>query len=322
MNISEIADLWNDLTIPSTGEFTTGFIGDSEIQLALDQNGFRHILLPLGDIEGDVHYIGEFLRVRVKEVGVARFDFVPHLDVYCVNSILFDTFNRLVGSILDVALTSTTPASDSLKCIDEWKSLFLHRRRSTLTPQQRISLFAELGVLKDFVEAQQIVETSSWTGPSKAPHDFEFDTMSLEVKAYGAGSDQVTFHGPLQLDTFEGKPLFLCLRQVEEDEGGNSLLELAQEIEDQVEDPQKFRTTLNKIGVLEDDENLKHYRYSVVRESLFEVNEQTPRIVASSFADGEFPSAIERLRYSVEPEDLITVDAFSNVESWLKEVGK
>ena len=144
--------------------------------------------------------------------------------------------------------------------------------------------------------------------------------MSLEVKAYGSGSDQVTFHGPLQLDNLGNKPLFLCLRQVEEDDGGNSLLELAEEIEDLVEDKQKFRTTLNKIGVLEDDESLAQFKYAVVRESLFEVTDETPRIVASSFADGEFPAGIERLRYSIEPEDLVTGDAYSNVRSWLAEV--
>lgn len=322
MNAAKFSDLWTQLERPTTGEFTMGFVGDTTIRLAVDQEGHHHLLIPAGGFGGSVSQDGDSLRTRIKDVGVAKHRYERHLDVYCVNPALTRTFDRLAATLVEVAAASPRPVDDALKCLGEWKNLFVGQRRRSLTPQQRIGVFAELGVLKDFVEAQQIVDTSSWTGPSKAPHDFEFDTMSLEVKAYGAGSDQVTFHGPLQLDTIEGKPLFLCLRQVEEDEAGNTLLELAQEIEDQVEDSQKFRTTLNKIGVLDDDETLEHYRYSVVRESLFEVNEQTPRIVASSFADGEFPAAIERLRYSVEPEDLITGDVFSNVESWLSEVDK
>ena len=60
----------------------------------------------------------------------------------------------------------------------------------------------------------------------------------------------------------------------------------------------------------------------MIRESLFEVTDETPRIVASSFIDGEVPPGIDRLRYSIEPEDLITGVAYSNVGSWLSEVGK
>ncbi|MFD5867406.1 PD-(D/E)XK motif protein [Corynebacterium sp. NPDC060344] len=322
MNAAKFSDLWAELDRPATGEFTMGFVAETRIRLAVDQEGQHHVLIPAGNYNCSIPHDGDSLRTRIHPVGVDRLRYESHLDIYCVNPSLTRAFDRLAAALIEVAGTSTDPVHDALKCLGEWKNLFIDRRRRSLTPQQRIGIFAELGVLKDFVDAQQIVETSAWTGPSKAPHDFEFDTMSLEVKAYGAGSDQVTFHGPLQLDTIEGKPLYLCLRQVEEDEAGNTLLELAQEIEDQVEDPQRFRTTLNKIGVLDDDEALEHYRYSVVRESLFEVNEQTPRIVASSFADGEFPAAIERLRYSIEPEDLITGDVFSNIDSWLSEVGE
>lgn len=322
MNATRFSDLWSQLDRPSTGEFTMGFVADTTIRLAVDQEGYHHVLIPAGDYRGSAFHDGDSLRTRITDVGVARHRYERHLDVYCVNPALTRTFDRLAATLVEVAGSSDHPVDDALKSLNEWKSLFIDRRRRSLTPQQRIGIFAELGVLKDFVESGQIVETSPWTGPSKAPHDFEFDTMSLEVKAYGAGSEQVTFHGPLQLDSVEGKPLYLCLRQIEENDGGNTLLELAREIEDQIEDPQKFRTTLNKIGVVDDDDALQHFRYSVVRESLFEVTDQTPRIVASSFSDGEFPAAIERLRYSVEPEDLITGDAFSNVESWLSEVGK
>lgn len=317
MNEPKFSDLWAQLSRPTTGEFTMGYAFGTQVRLALDQDGFHHVLIPAGDFGGSVFQDGDSLRVRIRDVGIAPYRYERHLDVYCVNSSLTRTFDRLASTLIDVAAASTNPVKAALECLGEWKHLFMDRRRRSLTPQQRIGVFAELGVLKDFLEAGQIIETSSWTGPPKAPHDFEFETMSLEVKAYGSGSEQVTFHGPLQLDNLEGKPLFLCLRQVEEDEGGNTLLELAEEIEELVEDKQKFRTTLNKIGVLEDDESLAQFKYAVVRESLFEVTDETPRIVASSFADGEFPACIERLRYSIEPEDLVTGETYSNVRSWL-----
>ena len=322
MNAAKFSDLWAQLTRPTTGEFTMGFVGDTPIRLAVDGDGFHHVLIPADDFAGTTYQGGDALRARIRDVGIQKFRYDRYLDVYCVNSTLTHSFDRLAAELIEIAASSSKPVDDALKCLAEWKHLFTGRKRRSLTPQERIGIFAELGVLKDFVDAGQIIETSCWTGPSKAPHDFEFETMSLEVKAYGRGSEQVTFHGPLQLDSLEGKPLFLCLRQVEEDENGLSLLELADEIEDNVDDPQVFRTTLNKIGVIEDDESLQHFKYSVIRESLFEVTDETPRIVASSFIDGEVPPGIDRLRYSIEPEDLITGVAYSNVGSWLSEVGK
>lgn len=324
MTESKFSGMWNQLHIPTSGEFTMGEVARTRsaraIRLALDADGNHHVLIP-GDEYRELSFSeGNALKARMKTIAVEGHEYEPNLDVYCVDSSLTKTFDRLAADLIEVAQTASNPVEDSLRALGEWKSLFSTRRRRSLSPQQRIGLFAELSVLKEFAEAEEIAETSCWTGPNKEPHDFEFEYMSLEVKAYGGGSEFVTFHGPLQMDNLDGKPLYLCLREIEEDDDGVSLLALADEIEDSIEDAAKFRTTVNKLGLHDDDPTLQVTKYRMVKETLIEVNENTPRIVPSSFADGQLPEGIERLRYSVLPAELITDVASGDFRSWLREV--
>ena len=52
MNAAKFSDLWAQLTRPTTGEFTMGFVGDTPIRLAVDGDGFHHVLIPADDYAG------------------------------------------------------------------------------------------------------------------------------------------------------------------------------------------------------------------------------------------------------------------------------
>lgn len=324
MSEPKFSDMWRQLQVPTSGEFMMGDVARTRtgrpIKLALDSEGFHHLLVPADEFADIADRGSGALKVRTKTIGTSGHDYQVFLDIYCVDSSLTATFDRLATELIEVAQFGKSPYDDALEALGHWRSLFSTARRQSLSPQQRIGLFAELSVLKEFAEEQAIIETSCWTGPSRAPHDFEFDYMSLEVKAYGAGTEHVTFHGPLQMDNVDGKPLYLCLREIEEDPDGQTLLELAAEIEDLVEDHAKFRLTINKIGIHDDDATLQSARYRTVKETLMQVTDSTPRIVASSFIDGVVPEGIERLRYSILPEDLITEAASGDFKTWLEEV--
>lgn len=317
---TSLAALWLQLTRPQTGEFMvspiTGTQQGQPIYLAVDKHGRRHLLVPTGEYRAIAISDGSALRVEGKTVTIRDAEYSSFLDIQCTKPEFNDTFDHLLVDVITRLERSGQPADDALQCLEDWRAMFRISARRTLSPSQRIGLFAELGALQDLLRVGLVTDSACWTGPSMAPHDFELSQCSLEVKAHGNASELVTFHGINQLDTHDNKPLFLCLRQIEEDSSGKSLIELAQEIGKQLSDPTTFRDTLNKMGVLDGDLQLNAFRYAVTHESIIEVAESTPKIIASSFARGQLPDGVELVRYAIPPAKLISGEVHATIQEW------
>lgn len=315
-----LAALWPHLTRPKYGEFTVNAVvetrHDQSSYLAVDKHGHRHFLVPTGDYRAITISDGSALRVEGKTVTIRDTEYTSFLDIHCTRPEFNEIFDHLLVDVITRVGADDRPADAALRCLDDWRALFSTTTRRTLSPSQRIGLFAELGVLQDLLTVGAATDSSCWTGPAMAPHDFELSQCSIEVKAYGAESESVTFHGINQLDTHEAKPLFLCLRRIEEDSFGRSLIDLGRDVGKLLSDRTVFQATLNKLGVLDGDLQLNAFRYAVTHESIVKVSEHTPKIIASSFVSGQLPDGIELLRYSVPPEELIVGDVCANIGEW------
>lgn len=323
MMINSLATAWNKMALVADEELTLADIGvtlsGDAMYLAMDNDGSRHLLLPAPDkFERQTLESERSLQVTTRRVNVGGHEALNFLDIFCIDSRSFPVFDELVYDVYQTAKTESDPVNSAEKRLALWSELFKVKSRRTLSARERIGIYAELSVLLDFLMANATVDTTCWTGPSGAPHDFEFETMSLEVKAYGTETDLITFHGAQQLESSDGKELFLCLRKVSEDPEGTTIPELAEEIAEAVANDLDIRSKLNRLGVHADDKALSTIRYAIERESILPVDEQTPRIVASSFISGKVPEEISRLQYSIAPRDLFREDAHANISTLIQ----
>src|SRR5699024_7203650 len=125
---TKFSHTWDQLHVPISGEFTMGEAARTRagepIRIALDANGHRHVLIP-GDEYREFRFSeGKALNARMKTIAGVGHEYKPNLDIFCIDSSLYKTFDRLVGDLIEVAQTSANPVEDSLRALEEWKSLF------------------------------------------------------------------------------------------------------------------------------------------------------------------------------------------------------
>jgi hypothetical protein len=203
----------------------------------------------------------------------------------------------------DVIVRVTTdpnhePVDIAAKDLLRWRSLFSGAGRR-LGPQQLRGLYAELVVLRRLI-AETGGEVETWVGPLKQPHDFAAGGWAVEVKAGGVGETRVRIHGVRQLEPPQGGSLALAHFQVDEDDAGATVPELVAAIREQT-GPTPLTHRLELAGYQTADE--KHYenlRLHVAQETWYEVDADFPRIISTSFVDGQIPTGVDDLHYDVD----------------------
>src|SRR5207302_1095016 len=206
------------------GEFrvaeSTVKCGAAAILFALDDEGNRHLLVPLSEaatVTPDRRSGGVHLRTFVLEEGGATRAF---LDVACRKRHLNEVFTLLAGEMLDeLARDCQDPARVCRAVLLRWRELLEREHGAQLSFEGLVGLYCELLVLRDLTrrDARAVI---AWTGPLGTPFDFTSGSFAIEAKGVmGAGWD-VVIHGLNQLDVAAGTDLWLCvyqLQQVESD---------------------------------------------------------------------------------------------------------
>ncbi|WP_146237748.1 PD-(D/E)XK motif protein [Curtobacterium sp. MCLR17_043] len=291
---------WAVLVPPRTAELSSFVLdqraGESGPRAAVDRAGRRHLLVPHKD-DASILVVEPHSALTTSSRSL-RFGAGPlnYVDIACQDPSLRREFDQICADILEAFDEdgASRAAERSAQVIGRWRRLLRTMRSRALSPEQRIGLFAELNVLRALA-SEGLADADSWTGPEAAPHDFEFNSASIEVKGVGTEADHIVVHGLEQLDELDGKPLHLVIAEVQEDVGGERLADVLAETEAAVARSGALRAKVNKLGYSSEDDT----RLSLGQVFMVQVTAAFPRIITRDLAAG-VPEGLSRLSYHLD----------------------
>lgn len=204
-------------------------VGYADAVLAVDAEGLPHLLVPShAEVAEDRRSAAVWITRRELQVGDEVEVFA---DLGCRDSELVRVFDRLVIEILEVAeRTGERLDLVQARALVEWRHL-LSAARSRISHETATGLFGELTVLCHLARSQPQLALDSWAGPSGAVRDFSHGARAIEVKSRVASStERVRISSLEQLDSRDVDGLLLAVVDVEDDEFGRSLGQLADDV--------------------------------------------------------------------------------------------
>lgn len=267
-----------------------------EILAGVDSLGNRHVLVPLLPAEqfGDAGH-GKTLQLKLIVLPEGRF-----AATVCLDRRLDDIFSQFAKELVESVQESGKPGRDMRIAFGRWRALFSEPAGQRLTKLEEIGLFGELLTLREVLVAGGTVST--WDGPNKSLHDFRLNGWRVEIKTTLAREGlRITVHGVEQLSVPATEDLHLLVYRLEESHTGMNLPELVRDVEMLVDDLVEFELRVRKSGF--DWQDAPHYRtkYTAAEVIGFDVSQPGfPKIVPSSFVEGQVPRGTFQLAYVVD----------------------
>jgi len=276
---------------------------------ALDSEGNRHylILLNTNDL-GIQDTTTRGIGISTRDLIIQGHEAGRYLNVICNDSGGYEAFDLIGGEIADRLATQQEPVCDSVsRVLAKWRRFWGQLPKQMLSREEQIGLFSELWFLCVWLIPQIGIEhsISGWRGPAESRHDFEWPSLSIEVKGTTSTRGRIhSIHGLEQLTAPEsGCLMFFSLRLREEGGANNSLPALISTCRRSLEKAPDylsiFERALAQTGyssVYDSEYSLVKYR--IVDEALFRVEESFPKIDKSSFYKG-VPLGIEKVDYEI-----------------------
>lgn len=299
---------WAVLSSPS-GEALTSFLLDTRAhgeacRVALDRAGARHVLVPVGDEVLQELRQGSTLGTKVRDLTFGGRT-LRYVDVFCTDGGVFAEFDEVVADVLRGVSGSSTPAEETLRTIERWRSLFRSRLVRGLGPREVRGLFAELVVLEAVLSRSADTSPSVWRGPLQEPHDFELARRCLEVKALGATSEEITVHGIGQLDVHDARPLDLALVRVVDDPAGTALADLIARLQDRSTENDALAALLLAAGWDPEADDAAAETFVVAEVLRIPVEGAVPRLVRGSFSTEAATAGVTDVTYRIQRSALL-----------------
>lgn len=294
---------WAVLSPPRTSQYTSYpldlQLGGAAVRVALDRQGFRHLLVPTA---------GEALvpdrRASILQIAVHDLQFAEgirtYVDLFCNDHELHPEFDEVVEDVLDAVRETDRPGGETVRTVARWRRLFRSQLVRGMSFQARIGLFAELSVLSALLDHDPTFALECWTGPLRNPHDFEAPGRCLEVKGIGEDADGFVVHGLDQLATHDDRDLDLLVVTVASDPEGTSLDSLVTELRDRVKDRGEFRRRLAGYGWSDDQADQTSDTFSIATFVHVPVDDDAPRLVPRHLVGRSPMPGVSNVQYRLD----------------------
>lgn len=192
----------------------------------------------------------------------------------------------LFGALLDEILSSvdgdTRNVVDEIKrVIEKWKYMLSLESQKRLDTHAVIGLIGELLLLEHLVALKGTDVLNNWVGPLGNRHDFEFESISIEVKTTTSKTGhELTVHGLNQLEPYLGKKVFILKSRLELDPAGISLPALINRILTiKGLNNEKFFEKLVQVGYIsEHKESYEDLCFQPIQFQIIPIDSKFPRI--------------------------------------------
>jgi len=284
--------------LPTLG--TGAHVGAGEILQALDDEGGRHVLVPVTTARVPEDRLSAGIQIVKLELGRTGAT-ETYADIRCMLPRLADLFDDVAADMIEAAVASPDdPIPACVGALDQWRTLLRSVRGPAPGRFQIIGLIAELMVVRDVVERDPERRLDLWVGREGQRHDLRRGGVAIEVKATIAiEGRKVSIHGIHQLAAPEGGELYLRWFRFEHVPGGAvTLSALVDEIRSLGVPAQHVHAGLDERGIApgtwEDEE------FDLVETRMYRVGDGFPRIIDAMFEGGAVPEGVADVRYTVD----------------------
>lgn len=270
--------------------------------VALDAGGNRHLLVPVRTrpVEDRASRGVQLVRRELLDGTRTR----VFLDVICREPETGDFFAVLVSEmVVGIAASPADPGRACRHVLDRWREFLDRDRPPRMGPERLAGLLAELWYLRHLARLDPVRALDCWVAPRGDRHDFRSGPHALEVKATRAREGRVVeVHGVGQLEPPAGGSLHLAVVELDQvDAGGMSVPVLISSIRELGVERRRLLEGLQASGYdPRDEESYRSIAFVVRQTRIYAVDGAFPRIIPASFAGGQLPPGVLRLRYQVD----------------------
>ena len=221
-----------------------------------------------------------------------------YFEISVLNIDFKDNFIMIVSDIIFKCFESKHSFKLVIERYQSWRDFI----KLLSLPKTDVGLLGELFLLNYLID-KNIANVNSWTGPEFSTHDFNLGDKFVEVKTTATKyKNLISINGVMQLD--EDDSLALCYVRVEKNmANGNSLKELVKEISEKLNsvDRATFNNKLKRFNTIIENSTEK---FSVSKVSVYDVDDEFPKINERSFKNNRVPRGISYLSYMVDLSNL------------------
>lgn len=280
---------------------TTGHeVPAGHLLAGIDSEGRRHFLIPL--------LPGEPARTdttgRAVQLGRIAHEGTHYLTVLCLRPELHRVFTQFCRELAVSVEDAGSPAREAADAFDRWRALFSDAvDHGLLGEEALVGLHGELLAVVDLLERGAPTNLEFWVGPFGGVHDLRTPTHAIEVKTTLVREGRIVPIASIdQLQEPAGADLILRHTRLERDPGGSDLAGVVSRVLSAGAQQPALAKRLLEVGA--DIDDLTPYtqrKYRPIETRAYDVNGPAfPRLVRSSFGDGDIPPGTLRISYAID----------------------
>ena len=305
MTSHDLDGVWTVLaTTPPKSGIAAAPTGSSvvagDVLVGVDHQNRRHLLIPL--------LPGEAARTDTKGRGVhlarLRHGSTDYLTVLCLLPELHRVFTQFCRELIDTVAEVASPAKETAAALDRWRALFSDaERRGLVSDEVLTGLLGELLVVERLLVLGAPADLRFWVGPFNELQDIRTPSHAIEVKATLVREGRIVSISSVdQLQEPSGADLLLVHTRLDRDPAGFNLPDLITRLLDAGAHRDQMDRRLIELGIVVGD--LTPYagrRFAVSDSRVYDVaGEAFPRLLRSSFTDGDIPPGTLRISYAID----------------------
>lgn len=217
----------------------------------------------------------------------------------CTNSLLRNEFSLVCEDFLSFCedeSNSNGMVNSPMQWWKNWKDLLGDAQKKKM-------IYDIVGELMSVLKLCELGQKPFWSATRLGTHDIELEEASYEVKST-LKKDRTQIHVSSQFQLSSEKPLYLIFTRLEESDTGDSIDELLEKIGmyegSFIKDYNKY---LEERGLNYGNHNRKK-KYVILEQRKYAINENFPKISATTFSEGKLPKGISHVEYDVSLDGL------------------
>ena len=314
MTSEELETAWLSLVPPPlpggiSGKRAVGLPHDRSAYLAIDSRRFRHLLVQLPDDGPPIMQRD----TRSLQTTTARFQVgsnqeALYVDLLCPDTSQYPTFLAVTQDILQALRNDKGAVRDSIvSSLARWRT-FWTSKTLPLSREETLGLFGELWFMRHWLGPVDAEVLAGWQATESARHDFQWLSVSVEVKTAATRRNGTPIHhisslGQLE-DPVEGRLLLFSLHLVEDALSSNTLHSIVETLSAELRGDfamiTDFNTKLASRGYSTSDTQEACRPYRILGEALYRVAEGFPRLTADTFLPSGTPAGVVDISYAID----------------------
>jgi hypothetical protein len=282
------------------------------------QDGISELLIPIDDLISRTGFSHKMLKFGFSTYQINGGEFEKYLSIAPPTLELSEIFLSFIRFTLD-DIASQTSIDNVISLIiekyEDWSAFFASGGLGKDSTSKIIGIIGELLILEKVIKMFDETAISTWWGPVRHRHDFEFANSGIEVKTtINPHSNEVEIHGLKQLSPDPGRSLYLAHLKLNLDPQGLNLSDLINRLLTSKVSKFELEEKIGKSGVTKElIDSFTNFKFNGFLARYFLVDDLFPSITQDNLSVDEL-SRISRVSYKIDLKDLVFSHDFPSVQ--------